>query len=148
VTGSTRLKAGTATKLVLNTISTVAMVRLNKVYENLMVDLRATNTKLWDRGARIIATLTGLKKDAADGPAEKVRRAREGRDRNAQAVGRSRRRASPARASSWEASRRADRLTRPTSSAHKKPAKRFASKGLPLVALHAAGLLPFRRFER
>lgn len=65
VTGSTRLKAGTATKLVLNTISTVAMVRLNKVYENLMVDLRATNAKLWDRGARIIATLTGLQKDAA-----------------------------------------------------------------------------------
>ena len=65
VTGSTRLKAGTATKLVLNTISTVAMVRLNKVYENLMVDLRATNTKLWDRGARIIATLTGLQKDDA-----------------------------------------------------------------------------------
>jgi N-acetylmuramic acid 6-phosphate etherase len=65
VTGSTRLKAGTATKLVLNTISTVAMVRLGKVYENLMVDLRATNTKLWDRGARIVATLTGLERDAA-----------------------------------------------------------------------------------
>jgi N-acetylmuramic acid 6-phosphate etherase len=60
VTGSTRLKAGTATKLVLNTISTLTMVRLGKVYENLMVDLRATNSKLWDRGARIIATLTGL----------------------------------------------------------------------------------------
>jgi N-acetylmuramic acid 6-phosphate etherase len=65
VTGSTRLKAGTATKLVLNMITTVSMVRLNKVYENLMVDLRATNAKLWDRGARIIATLTGLEKDAA-----------------------------------------------------------------------------------
>jgi N-acetylmuramic acid 6-phosphate etherase len=65
VTGSTRLKAGTATKLVLNTISTLAMVRLNKVYENLMVDLRATNVKLWDRGARIIATITGLQKEAA-----------------------------------------------------------------------------------
>jgi N-acetylmuramic acid 6-phosphate etherase len=65
VTGSTRLKAGTATKLVLNTITTIAMVRLNKVYENLMVDLRATNAKLWDRGARIIATITGLQKDAA-----------------------------------------------------------------------------------
>jgi N-acetylmuramic acid 6-phosphate etherase len=65
VTGSTRLKAGTATKLVLNTITTIAMVRMNKVYENLMVDLRATNVKLWDRGARIIATLTGLQKDAA-----------------------------------------------------------------------------------
>jgi N-acetylmuramic acid 6-phosphate etherase len=63
--GSTRLKAGTATKLVLNTISTLAMVRLGKVYENLMVDLRATNGKLWDRGARIVATLTGLDRDAA-----------------------------------------------------------------------------------
>ena len=60
VTGSTRLKAGTATKLVLNTISTVAMVQLGKVYENLMVDLRATNQKLWDRGARIVSMLTGL----------------------------------------------------------------------------------------
>ena len=65
VTGSTRLKAGTATKLVLNTVSTLAMVRLNKVYENLMVDLRATNTKLWDRGARIISILTGLEKEPA-----------------------------------------------------------------------------------
>ncbi len=63
VTGSTRLKAGTATKLVLNTISTVTMVRLGKVYENLMVDLRATNTKLWDRGARIVGTLTGLDRE-------------------------------------------------------------------------------------
>lgn len=60
ITGSTRLKAGTATKLVLNTITTLAMVRLGKVYQNLMVDLRATNQKLWDRGARIVATLTGL----------------------------------------------------------------------------------------
>lgn len=59
VTGSTRLKAGTATKLVLNTISTLAMVQLGKVYENLMVDLRATNAKLQDRAERIVATLTG-----------------------------------------------------------------------------------------
>lgn len=59
VTGSTRLKAGTATKLVLNTISTLAMVQLGKVYENLMVDLRATNTKLQDRAERIVATVTG-----------------------------------------------------------------------------------------
>jgi N-acetylmuramic acid 6-phosphate etherase len=65
VTGSTRLKAGTATKLVLNMITTLSMVQLNKVYENLMVDLRATNTKLWDRGARIIATLTDLPRDQA-----------------------------------------------------------------------------------
>jgi N-acetylmuramic acid 6-phosphate etherase len=62
VTGSTRLKAGTATKLVLNALTTISMVQLNKVYENLMVDLRATNAKLWDRGARIIATLTDLPK--------------------------------------------------------------------------------------
>jgi N-acetylmuramic acid 6-phosphate etherase len=63
VAGSTRLKAGTATKLVLNMITTLSMVQLNKVYENLMVDLRATNTKLWDRGARIIATITSLPKN-------------------------------------------------------------------------------------
>src|SRR5205823_1672983 len=65
VTGSTRLKAGTATKLVLNTITTVAMVQMNKVYENLMVDLRATNTKLWDRAARNVSTLTKLPRDQA-----------------------------------------------------------------------------------
>jgi N-acetylmuramic acid 6-phosphate etherase len=65
ITGSTRLKAGTATKLVLNMITTLAMVQLGKVYENLMVDLRATNLKLWDRGARIISTLTDLPKAEA-----------------------------------------------------------------------------------
>jgi N-acetylmuramic acid 6-phosphate etherase len=65
ITGSTRLKAGTATKLVLNMITTLAMVQLGKVYENLMVDLRATNLKLWDRGARIIATLTNVPKPEA-----------------------------------------------------------------------------------
>ena len=65
VTGSTRLKAGTATKLVLNTITTISMVQLNKVYENLMVDLRATNVKLWDRAARIVSTITGIAKDEA-----------------------------------------------------------------------------------
>jgi N-acetylmuramic acid 6-phosphate etherase len=65
LTGSTRLKAGTATKLVLNQITTLAMVRMGKVYENLMVDLRATNRKLWDRGARIVAMLTGLPRDEA-----------------------------------------------------------------------------------
>jgi N-acetylmuramic acid 6-phosphate etherase len=65
LTGSTRLKAGTATKLVLNTITTLAMVQMGKVYENLMVDLRASNTKLWDRAARIVSTLTGLSRDEA-----------------------------------------------------------------------------------
>jgi N-acetylmuramic acid 6-phosphate etherase len=65
LTGSTRLKAGTATKLALNSITTIAMVQLGKVYENLMVDLRASNIKLWDRGARIVSTLTGLARDQA-----------------------------------------------------------------------------------
>jgi N-acetylmuramic acid 6-phosphate etherase len=65
VTGSKRLKAGTATKLVLNTITTISFVQLGKVYENLMVDLRASNAKLWDRGARIISTITGMEKAAA-----------------------------------------------------------------------------------
>ncbi len=65
VTGSTRMKAGTATKLVLNTISTTLMVRTGRVYENLMVDVRATNAKLRDRAARIITTLTGLGRDEA-----------------------------------------------------------------------------------
>jgi N-acetylmuramic acid 6-phosphate etherase len=54
VTGSTRMKAGTATKLVLNTITTGAMIRLGKTYGNLMVDLRATNNKLKDRSERIL----------------------------------------------------------------------------------------------
>jgi N-acetylmuramic acid 6-phosphate etherase len=65
LTGSTRLKAGTATKLVLNQITTISMVQLGKCYENLMIDLRATNEKLWDRGARIISTLTGLNRENA-----------------------------------------------------------------------------------
>jgi len=60
VTGSTRMKAGTATKLVLNMLSTGAMVRLGYVYGNLMVNVQPTNTKLRDRAARIIGTITGL----------------------------------------------------------------------------------------
>ena len=60
LTGSTRLKAGTATKLVLNQISTATMVRLGKCYENLMVDLNASNAKLRDRAGRIVGALTGL----------------------------------------------------------------------------------------
>ena len=65
LTGSTRMKAGTATKLALNAISTALMVRLGKVYGNLMVDVRATNAKLRDRAARIVATLTGLDRAAS-----------------------------------------------------------------------------------
>jgi hypothetical protein len=60
VTGSTRMKAGTATKLVLNTISTGAMIRLGKVFGNLMVDLRATNEKLRDRSERILMEMCEL----------------------------------------------------------------------------------------
>jgi N-acetylmuramic acid 6-phosphate etherase len=65
LTGSTRLKAGTATKLALNTISTALMVRSGKVYKNLMVDVRATNEKLRDRAARIISIITGLERSAS-----------------------------------------------------------------------------------
>ncbi|MCY2955288.1 MAG: N-acetylmuramic acid 6-phosphate etherase [Planctomycetota bacterium] len=65
LTGSTRLKAGTATKLVLNAITTIAMVQIGKCYENLMVDLRASNTKLRDRAARIVCTLTNASRDTA-----------------------------------------------------------------------------------
>jgi N-acetylmuramic acid 6-phosphate etherase len=65
VTGSTRMKAGTATKLVLNTITTGAMIRLGKTYGNLMVDLRAWNDKLIDRSRRIIMETTGLDRHAA-----------------------------------------------------------------------------------
>jgi N-acetylmuramic acid 6-phosphate etherase len=60
VTGSTRMKAGTATKLVLNTITTGAMVRLGKVFGNLMVDLQVTCQKLQDRGERILAETLGI----------------------------------------------------------------------------------------
>ena len=66
VTGSTRLKAGTATKLVLNAISTLAMVRLGKLYGNRMVDVAAgTNEKLRDRGIRLVAELCALSREAA-----------------------------------------------------------------------------------
>ena len=60
ITGSTRMKAGTATKMVLNMISTATMIRLGKVYSNLMVDLMAVNEKLVDRGIRIIQDFTNL----------------------------------------------------------------------------------------
>ena len=60
VSGSTRLKAGTATKMVLNMLSTGAMIRLGKTYGNLMVDLRASNTKLADRARRIVRAVTNL----------------------------------------------------------------------------------------
>ena len=61
ISGSTRMKAGTATKMVLNMLTTGAMVRLGKTFGNLMVDLKATNHKLMDRSARIVSEITGLK---------------------------------------------------------------------------------------
>lgn len=60
ITGSTRMKAGTATKLILNTLTTAAMIRIGKVYGNLMVDLRARSDKLRDRAERIVMAVTGL----------------------------------------------------------------------------------------
>jgi N-acetylmuramic acid 6-phosphate etherase len=65
LTGSTRLKAGTATKLVLNTLTTGAMIRLGKVYGNLMVDLMAMSAKLKDRGERIVMECTGVSREEA-----------------------------------------------------------------------------------
>jgi N-acetylmuramic acid 6-phosphate etherase len=65
LTGSTRLKAGTATKLVCNLLTTGAMIRVGKSYGNLMVDLRATNVKLQDRAERIVCEVTGLDRAGA-----------------------------------------------------------------------------------
>ena len=66
ITGSTRMKAGTATKMVLNMISTATMIQLGKVYDNLMIDLRAVNDKLIYRGTRIIVQLTGVHYELAN----------------------------------------------------------------------------------
>ncbi len=66
ITGSTRLKAGTATKLVLNMISTGVMIKAGAVYGNLMVNVQPTNTKLIDRAQRIIMAATGIDQPAAD----------------------------------------------------------------------------------
>ncbi|WP_251965031.1 N-acetylmuramic acid 6-phosphate etherase [Salinibacter ruber] len=66
IMGSTRMKSGTAQKLVLNMITTAAMVRLGKVYENMMVDLRRTSEKLVERGIRTVMMVTGVDYDAAD----------------------------------------------------------------------------------
>ena len=65
ITGSTRMKAGTATKMVLNTITTGAMVRMGKVFGNLMVDLQVTCQKLQDRGERILMETTGMQREQA-----------------------------------------------------------------------------------
>ncbi|MEU5630799.1 N-acetylmuramic acid 6-phosphate etherase [Streptomyces rishiriensis] len=79
LTGSTRLKAGTAQKLVLNMISTVTMIRLGKTFGNLMVDVRASNDKLRARSRRIVALATG----AADDTVEAALAAADGEVKNA-----------------------------------------------------------------
>jgi N-acetylmuramic acid 6-phosphate etherase len=73
LTGSTRLKAGTATKMVLNMLTTISMVRIGKTYGNLMVDVQTGSEKLKDRARRILAIVTGLGYDDAD---KLLRRAR------------------------------------------------------------------------
>ena len=65
IAGSTRLKAGTATKVVLNMLTTAAMVRAGKTYGNLMVDVKSNSEKLRDRARRIVGTVTGLDDGAA-----------------------------------------------------------------------------------
>ena len=66
VTGSTRMKAGTVTKLILNRITTLAMIQTGKVYENLMVDLQPTNAKLRDRAVRILIEIAGIDREDAE----------------------------------------------------------------------------------
>ncbi|MFJ8505806.1 N-acetylmuramic acid 6-phosphate etherase [Streptomyces avermitilis] len=79
LTGSTRLKAGTAQKLVLNMLSTITMIRLGKTYGNLMVDVRASNEKLRARSRRIVALATG----ATDEEIERALEATDGEVKNA-----------------------------------------------------------------
>lgn len=65
IAGSTRLRAGTATKMVLNALTAAAMIRLGKVYENLMVDLQPRSAKLWDRACRIVMAVAGVRRREA-----------------------------------------------------------------------------------
>ena len=65
ISGSTRLKAGTAQKLVLNMLSTGAMIRTGKVYSNLMINVKPTNEKLWERATRIIMQIADIDHDRA-----------------------------------------------------------------------------------
>jgi N-acetylmuramic acid 6-phosphate etherase len=65
ITGSTRMKAGTAQKMVLNMLTTASMVKIGKVYKNLMIDVKPTNIKLKDRAARIVSEITGAEKETS-----------------------------------------------------------------------------------
>ncbi len=66
LTGSTRLKAGTTTKLILNMISTISMIRIGKIYKNYMVDVKMSNKKLVTRGTNIVSAVTGCSKERAE----------------------------------------------------------------------------------
>ncbi|MDO8549734.1 MAG: N-acetylmuramic acid 6-phosphate etherase [Ignavibacteria bacterium] len=66
IMGSTRMKSGTAQKLVLNMLTTAAMIRLGKVYENMMIDLQMTNKKLVERSKKIVMTITGISYEEAE----------------------------------------------------------------------------------
>jgi N-acetylmuramic acid 6-phosphate etherase len=72
LTGSTRLKAGTATKVILNTVTTLAMVRIGKVLSNLMVDMNPSNVKLRDRAVRLVREITGCDSDVARSALERA----------------------------------------------------------------------------
>ncbi|MDA1192577.1 MAG: N-acetylmuramic acid 6-phosphate etherase, partial [Candidatus Poribacteria bacterium] len=65
IVGSTRMKAGTATKLILNQITTAAMIRLGKVYDNWMIDVQVTNAKLLERARRMVAEIADVDTDTA-----------------------------------------------------------------------------------
>ncbi len=73
IMGSTRMKSGTAQKLVLNMLTTASMIRLGKVYENMMIDLQMTNKKLVERSKKIVMTITGLSYDEATTALEKAK---------------------------------------------------------------------------
>ena len=73
IMGSTRMKSGTAQKLVLNMLTTASMIRLGKVYENMMIDLQMTNKKLVERSKKIVMTITGLSYDEASIALEKAK---------------------------------------------------------------------------
>ena len=66
IMGSTRMKSGTAQKLILNMITTTAMIRLGKIYENMMIDLQMTNKKLVERAKRVVMTITGVSYEDAE----------------------------------------------------------------------------------
>ena len=73
LTGSTRMKSGTAQKMVLNMLSTASMIRMGKSYKNLMVDVKATNEKLYARGTRMVMQVTGVEREIAEATLSKAK---------------------------------------------------------------------------